>query len=198
MTCIGIQPVPEDGGEVTRLLRRLRTGDQEAAGQVIAAVYGDLRRMAARAMRRERPGHTLQPTALVHEAFLKLAGNARVEWRDRAHFFGVAARLMREILVDSARKRDALKRGSGARITLDDSLLVSQDRLGDIVAMDEVLKRLEALDPRQGRIVELRFFGGLNVEEVAEILEISTPTVKREWQSAKAWLHRELTGGIAP
>ena len=191
-------PVPEDGGEVTRLLRRLRSGDEEAAGKLIAAVYGELRHMAARAMRSERPGHTLQPTALVHEAFLKLAGSAGVEWRDRAHFFGVAARLMREILVDYARKRDAIKRGSGLRITLDDSLLISEDRLGDVVAMDEVLKRLEALDPRQGQIVELRFFGGLSVEEVAEVMQISTPTVKREWQSAKAWLHQELTRRSTP
>ena len=191
-------PVPEDGGEVTRLLRQLRSGDQDAAGKLIAAVYGELRQVAARAMRSERPGHTLQPTALVHEAFLKLAGSAGVEWRDRAHFFGVAARLMREILVDYARKHGAAKRGSGVRITLDDSLLISEDRLGDVVAIDEVVKRLEALDPRQGHIVELRFFGGLSVEEVAEVMQISTPTVKREWQSAKAWLHRELTRGYVP
>ena len=187
--------MPEDGEDVTRLLRQLRLGDQDAAGKLISAVYGELRQMAGRAMRNERPGHTLQPTALVHEAFLKLAGGAGVEWRDRAHFFGVAARLMREILVDYARKRSAAKRGSGARITLDESLLISEDRLGDVIAMDEVVKRLEALDPRQGRIVELRFFGGLSVEEVAEVMQISTPTVKREWQSAKAWLHRELTRG---
>jgi RNA polymerase sigma factor (TIGR02999 family) len=149
-------------------------------------------------MRNERPGHTLQPTALVHEAFLKLAGSADVEWRDRAHFFGVAARLMREILVDYARQKGAAKRGSGVRITLDDSLLIAEDRLADAVAIDEVVQRLEALDPRQGHIVELRFFGGLSVEEVAEVMGISSPTVKREWQSAKAWLHRELTRGSAP
>ena len=189
--------MPEDGAEVTRLLRQLRSGDQDAAAKLVAAVYGDLRQMAGRAMRRERSGHTLQPTALVNEAFLKLAGGAGVEWRDRAHFFGIAARLMREILVDYARKRDAVKRGSGARITLDDSLLISEDRLADVVAMDEVVTRLEALDGRQGQIVELRFFGGLSVEEVAEVMQISTPTVKREWQSAKAWLHQELTRGAA-
>ena len=190
--------MPEDGAEVTRLLRQLRSGDRDAAGKLVAAVYGELRQVAARAMRNERPGHTLQPTALVHEAFLKLAGSAGVEWRDRTHFFGVAARLMREILVDYARQRGAAKRGSGARITLDDSLLISEDRLGDVVAMDEVVRRLESLDARQGQIVELRFFGGLSVEEVAEVMRISTPTVKREWQSAKAWLHRELTRGSAP
>ena len=188
----------DDGGEVTRLLRQLRSGDEDAAGKLISAVYGELRQVAGRAMRGERPGHTLQPTALVHEAFLKLAGGAGVEWRDRAHFFGVAARVMREILVDYARQRGAAKRGNGARITLDDSLLISEDRLGDVVAIDEVVRRLEALDARQGHIVELRFFGGLSVEEVAEVMQISTPTVKREWQSAKAWLHRELTRGSAP
>lgn len=183
---------------MTRLLRQLRSGDRDAAGKLISAVYGELRQVAARAMRNERPGHTLQPTALVHEAFLKLAGSAGVEWRDRAHFFGVAARLMREILVDYARQRNAAKRGNGARITLDDSLLIAADRISDVLAIDEVVKRLEALDPRQGHIVELRFFGGLNVEEVAEVMRISTPTVKREWQSAKAWLHRELSKTGAP
>jgi len=187
-----------DDGDVTRLLRQLRSGDQDAAGKLITAVYAELRQVAARALRNERPGHTLQPTALVHEAFLKLAGSAGVEWRDRAHFFGVAARLMRQILVDYARRRGAAKRGRGTRITLDGSLLVAEDRLADVVAMDEVVNRLESLDPRQGRIVELRFFGGLSVEEVAEVLQISTPTVKREWQSAKAWLHRELTRGSVP
>ena len=183
-----------DDGDVTRLLRQLRSGDQDAAGKLISAVYSELRQVAARAMRHERPGHTLQPTALVHEAFLKLTGSAGVEWRDRAHFFGVAARLMREILVDYARQKGAAKRG-GIRITLDDSLLIAEDRLADALAIDEAVKHLEALDPRQGQIVELRFFGGLSVEEVAEVLKISTPTVKREWQSAKAWLHRELTRG---
>jgi len=185
--------VPEDSGDVTRLLRRLRSGDQEAAEKLLSAVYAELRHVAQRAMRNERPGHTLQPTALVHEAFLKMAGNAGVEWRDRAHFFGVAARLMREILVDYARQRGAAKRGGGARITLDDSLMISEDHLSDVVAIDQILCRLEKLDRRQSQIVELRFFGGLGVEEVAEVMQISTPTVKREWQSAKAWLHRELT-----
>jgi RNA polymerase sigma factor (TIGR02999 family) len=161
----------------------------------MAAVYGELRRVAGRAMRNERPGHTLQPTALVNEAFVRLAGNTGIEWQDRAHFFGVAARLMRQILVDYARKKHAAKRGGAARVTLDDSLLISDDHLGDVMAVDEVLARLETLDARQGRIVELRFFAGLSVEEVAEVMEISTPTVKREWQSAKAWLHRELTTG---
>ena len=187
--------MPEDIGDVTRLLRRARQGEEDATAQLISAVYGELRQMAARAMRNERGGHTLQPTALVNEAFLRMAQGAGVDWRDRAHFFGVAAHVMREVLVDYARKRGAAKRGGGVRVTLDDSLAISEDKLGEIVAVDELLSRLEAMDPRQARIVELRFFAGLNVEETAEALGISTPTVKREWASAKAWLQREMTQG---
>ncbi len=179
-------------GDVTRLLRQIRSGNEDAAAKALAAVYGELREAAARAMRSERLGHTLQPTALVNEAFMRIAGNAGVEWRDRAHFLGVAARLMREILVDYARKHNAAKRG-GLRIPLEDSLLISHDRLEEVVAVDEILDRLEKIDPRQGRIVELRFFGGLNVDEVAEVMSVSTATVKREWALAKAWLHRAMT-----
>jgi RNA polymerase sigma-70 factor, ECF subfamily len=179
--------------DLTQLLRRLRAGDEEAAAQVAAAAYGELRKLAARCLRRERPGHTLQPTALVNEAFLKLAANTRAEWRDRAQFYGVAARLMRRILVDYARKRGASKRGGGHQVTLEENLVLQQEHIEDVLGVDEVLERLEALDPRQGRIVELRFFSGLTVEEIAEVLGISTPTVKREWSSAKAWLHRELS-----
>jgi RNA polymerase sigma-70 factor (ECF subfamily) len=187
--------VPDDTGDVTRLLRELRAGDQDSAAKLITAVYGELRNVAVRSMRRERVGHTLQPTALVHEAFLRLVGGNGVEWRDRAHFFGVAARLMREILVDYARKHGAAKRGGGVKITLDDGLLIAEDRLDTILAMDQAISRLQELDHRQGRIVELRFFAGLSVEEIAEVMEISPPTVKREWRSAKAWLHQELTEG---
>ncbi|HEY6342366.1 MAG TPA: ECF-type sigma factor [Bryobacteraceae bacterium] len=179
--------------DLTQLLRRLRAGDEEAAAQVAAAAYGELRKLAARCLRRERPGHTLQPTALVHEAFLKLAANTRTEWRDRAQFYAVAARLMRRILVDYARRRAAGKRGGGHQVTLEENLVLREERIEDVLGVDEVLERLEALDPRQGRIVELRFFSGLTVEEIAEVLGISTPTVKREWSSAKAWLHRELS-----
>jgi len=154
--------------------------------------------MAHHYLRKERPGHTLQSTALVHEAYLKLERQGAASLQNREHFLAVCAQLMRQILVDYARKRGAAKRGSGARITFDDALLISEDRLSEVVAIDEIVKRLDALDPRQGHIVELRFFGGLSVEEVAEVMQISTPTVKREWQSAKAWLHRELTRGSAP
>jgi RNA polymerase sigma-70 factor, ECF subfamily len=178
---------------LTQLLRRLRAGDDEAAAQVAAAAYGELRKVAARCLRRERPGHTLQPTALVNEAFLKLAANTRAEWRDRAQFYAVAARLMRRILVDYARKRGAFKRRGGHQVALEENLVLREEHLEDVLGVDEVLERLEALDPRQGRIVELRFFSGLTVEEIAEVLGISTPTVKREWSSAKAWLHRELS-----
>ena len=187
----------EEAGEVTRLLRQARAGESEAAARLMAAVYGELRQVAARALRNERGGHTLQATALVHEAFLRMAPGAGIDWRDRAHFFGVAAHVMREILVDYARKRSAAKRDGGARVTLDDSLAIAEDRLGEVMAIDEALERLEALDARQAKIVELRFFAGLNVEETAQALDISAPTVKREWASAKAWLHRELTQGQA-
>jgi RNA polymerase sigma-70 factor, ECF subfamily len=188
----------DDAVEITRLLQGLRSGDRNASGKIMAAIYSELRQVAGRAMRRERPGHTLQPTALVNEAFLRLAGQPGVEWKDRAHFFGAAARLMREILVDYARKRGAEKRGSRVNLTLHDGLLLSADRLEEIVGWDEILGHLEKLDPRQARIVELRFFAGLSVEEVAEVMHISTATVKREWASAKAWLHHELTHRAVP
>ncbi len=185
----------DQAGDLTQLLRRLRSGDEDAAAKVVAAAYGELRKVAARCMRNERAGHTLQPTALVNEAFLRLVGTTGVEWQDRAQFYGVAARLMRQILVDYARKRRAGKRSGGQRVTFEEQFIIHEDRVEDVVAMDEVLERLEAMDARQGRIVELRFFGGLNVEEIADVMRISTPTVKREWSSAKAWLHRELTDG---
>ena len=182
-------------GDVTGLLRQYRAGDEAASARLIAAAYDELHRVARRCMGHERGNHTLQDTALVNEAFLRLTGGAKIEWQDRAHFYGVAARLMRQILVDYSRQRKAAKRGGGHQVSLDDGLVISEDRIEDVVAMDQVLSRLEAMDPRQGRIVELRFFTGLNVEEIAEVMDISTPTVKREWASAKAWLHRELTGG---
>jgi RNA polymerase sigma factor (TIGR02999 family) len=133
----------------------------------------------------------------VNEAFLRLVGTTGVNWQDRAHFYGVAAHLMRQILVDHARKRRASKRDGGARVTFEDFLILREDSIEDVIAVDEVVGRLEALDARQGRIVELRFFAGMSVEEIAEVMCVSTPTVKREWNSAKAWLHRELMGGHA-
>jgi len=181
-------------GEVSRLLQKWRTGDDAASSKLIRLVYTELRRLAARHMRQERPGHTLQATALVHEAYLKLLGQRNVAWDVHAHFIGIASRLMREILVEHARKRQALKRGGLERKTyLEDTMaLASPNQSLDVVVLDTALKRLEKLDPQQCRIVELRFFGGLSVDETAAVLGISPRTVKRDWSVAKVWLHREI------
>jgi len=179
--------------EVTLLLNKLGDGDQNAASQLVPLVYEELRRMASQYLRHERPGHTLQATALVHEAYLKLAGQRDAKWQNRAHFFGVASQLMRRILVDYARAQLRNKRGGKQpRISLDDSLLVSADRTDELLAINEMLARLEAMDLRQGRIVELRYFGGLTIDETAEVLHISSKTVLREWNLAKAWLYGKL------
>ena len=179
--------------EVTLLLNKLGGGDQNAASQLVPLVYEELRRMASQYLRHERPGHTLQATALVHEAYLKLAGQRDAKWQNRAHFFGVASQLMRRILVDYARAQLRNKRGGKQpRISLDDSLLVSADRTDELLAINEMLARLEAMDLRQGRIVELRYFGGLTIDETAEVLHISSKTVLREWNLAKAWLYGKL------
>jgi len=180
--------------QVTQLLVQLGSGNRAAVDELTPLVYKELKRIAGGQLRNERPGHTLQATALVHEAYLKLVDQRDVSWQNRAHFFGVAAQVMRRILMDYARGRIRDKRGGGLnRTTLDEALVVSADRASDLVAIDEALSRLEALDARQAKIVELRFFGGLSVEETAEAMGISTPTVKREWAMAKAWLYRELS-----
>jgi len=171
-----------------------------AGEQLIAAVYAELHRQAGRAMRHEADDHTLQTTALVHEAYIRLVDQRRVEWRNRAHFFGVAAQLMRRILVDHARRRHAGKRGSGQRhVSLDDVDVAPEASTApgglDVLALDELLDRLTAMDESQARIVELRYFGGLSIEETAEVMEISPATVKREWTIARAWLRRELEPG---
>ncbi len=186
--------MPEAGGDVTRLLGQLRAGNQDVAGELVPLIYDELRRIAGAQMRRERPGHTLQATAVVHEAYMRLVGDQEIQWQNRAHFFAIAAKTMRRVLLDYARQRHAGRRGGeGARkVDLDAELLIGNDRLEDVVAMDEVLGRLSEMDPEQGRIVELRFFAGLNVEETAEVMGISPRTVKREWRLAKAWLDREL------
>lgn len=180
-------------GEVTRLLRNLQNGDAHAQAQLIPLVYEELRRMAARHMRGERPGHTLQATALVHEAFLKLT-EQNAGWQNKAHFFGVASQVMRHILIDHARGRVRAKRGGEGqrRIFLDEGLLLSDALSEELLALDDALDRLARLDPRQARIVELRFFGGLSVEEAAEVAGVSPKTVKRDWSLAKAWLYQEL------
>jgi len=186
--------MPGPGGEVTLLLAQLRAGNQDAANQLVPLVYQELRRVAGAYMQHERPDHTLQPTALVHEVYLRLTGAESGQWQNRAHFFAIAAHTMRQILVDYARRRTAGKRGgAGARkIDLDAELLMAADTLENAVAIDEVLGRLAAIDPRQGRLIELRFFAGLSVEEAAEVMGVSAITIKREWRLAKAWLHREL------
>jgi RNA polymerase sigma factor (TIGR02999 family) len=180
--------------EVTQLLVAWSAGDEAALEKLTPLVYQELRRLAKRYMARENPGHTLQPTALVNEAYLRLIEQKHVQWRNRAHFFGISAQLMRRILVDMARARQYGKRGGKARkVSLDEALVVSKERGEDLVALDDALESLAAIDPRKSRVVELRFFGGLSVEETAEVLQVSPVTVMRDWKMAKVWLHRELS-----
>jgi RNA polymerase sigma factor (TIGR02999 family) len=182
-------------GEITRILAALQGGDPEAFGAVFPLVYDELRRMARHRMRGERPGHTLSPTALVHEAYLKLAGLERIEWRNRAQFFALAAQAMRQVLVDHALKRKAQKRGGGqVHVTLD-GVHGHTPPVEEILALDEVLKRLEFLHERRARVVVCRFFAGMEVEETAAALGVSEATVKRDWSVARAWLNRELAQG---
>jgi RNA polymerase sigma factor (TIGR02999 family) len=177
---------------VTQLLLEWRQGDQQALDQLMPLVYDELRQLASRQLRRERPGHTLQTTALVHEAYLRLI-DQNVSWQNRTHFFGIAAQMMRRILVDHARHHHYAKRGGGApKLSLDEALDLPAERAAELVALDEALTSLATLYPRQSQIVELRYFGGLTIEETAEVLGIGTTTVIREWSLAKAWLYREL------
>ncbi len=183
-------------GEIDALLARARGGDDEAVGGLMPLVYDELRRIAARYMRREWRGVTLQPTALVHEVYMRLLRDRARDWRTRAHFVAIAATAMRQILVERARARGAAKRGGrGARVTVDSSALAARAPAVDLEAIDEALARLARFDARQARVVELRFFGGLTVEEAAEVLGLSPATVKREWSVARAWLRRELERG---
>ncbi len=189
-------PDPAASADVTVLLAQLVDGDQQAASRLVPLVYSELRQMAARYMRRERVDHTLQTTALVHEAYLKLVDQTSAGWQNRAHFFAVAAQVMRHILIDHARGHLREKRGGGQPvIQLDEGLVFSPEQSSELLEVDTALHRLTALDPRQGKIVELRFFGGLTVEETAAVLGISPKTVKRDWSVAKAWLHGELKQG---
>ena len=178
---------------ITQLLVDWGNGDQAALERLMPLVYAELRRLATNYLRRERTGHTLQPTALVNEAYLKLVGQKNAKWQNRAHFFAISAQLMRRILVDYARSRNYLKRGGGMpKVSLSEAAGVSVERAADFVALDDALESLAAIDPRKSRIVELRFFGGLSVEETAEVLDVSPRTIKRDWSLAQAWLHREL------
>jgi RNA polymerase sigma factor (TIGR02999 family) len=181
---------------LTQLLVNWNNGDPSALSQLLPLVNDELRRIARRYLRRENPGHTLQPTALVNEAYLRLIDQRQVQWQNRAHFFGLAAQLMRRILVDHARRHAYAKRGGGAlQVSFDEGMAVTEAKAAELLAVNEALEKLIKLDARKGRIVELRFFGGLNLDETAEVLGISSPTVQREWRAAKAWLHRLLTEG---
>ena len=180
--------------DVTQLLQQWSSGQEQALDRLLPQIHDELRKLAASYLRRERPDHTLQPTALVNEAFLKLVDQRTAKWQNRAHFFGIAAQAMRRILVDHARAHAASKRGGAARkVPFDDAKLIGRGVDVDLLALDEALTRLAALDPQQSRIVELRFFGGLTMEESAEVMHISPATVGREWRMAKAWLSAELS-----
>lgn len=182
---------------ITQLLIEWNEGRREALEDLLPLVYGELRRLAARRLRRERGDHTLQPTALVHEAYVRLVDQRRVRWQNRAHFYGIAAQIMRRILVDRARARGAGKRGAGwQRVTLVDDKTPAVSADIEVLALDEALRRLAAFDPQQERIVELRYFGGLTIDEAAEVIGISTATVKREWAIAKAWLRAQLSNQL--
>ena len=179
--------------EVTQLLHQISGGDSSAVERLVPLIYAELRQIAGRAMRHERSDHTLQPTALVHEAFLRLVGKPDLSWESKAHFLNIAAQAMRRVLLMHARERGAAKRGGGAeRVTLDDQLVGSAERGIDLIGLDESLERLAAIFPRKARVVELRFFAGLSLEETGKVVGISLATVKREWDFARAWIRRDL------
>ena len=183
-------------GAVSRLLQAWGRGDLQARDDLMPVVYRELRRRAGGYLRRERQDHTLQPTALVHEAYVRLVGQERVAWQNRAHFFAIASQMMRRILVDHAREHEAAKRpGAGVKVMLDDRIGAAQPRACEFIALDQALVELTRIDPRQGQIVELRYFGGLSEQDVGEVLSISRATVTREWQTARAWLYRRMTTG---
>ena len=183
---------------VSALLVRWKEGDQQALQALMPVVYDELRRVAHRYLRNERSDHTLRSTELVHEAYLRLVDQQPSELENRAHFFAVAARLMREILVDYARSRRAIKRGYGCKVTLDEAVALPQKRDLDLLVLDDALNELCRLDPQQARIVELRFFGGLSIDETSGVLKVSSATVKRDWATARAWLFREMNRSGAP
>lgn len=180
--------------EITQMLLELTDCNEEVVNQILPHIYDELRRLASSYLRRERSNHTLQPTALVHEAYMKLIDQSRVKWQNRAHFFGIAAQVMRRILMDHARKHTAEKRGGDAELLPieEEILIVSHDKSAELIALDDALQQLAEMDERKARIVELRYFGGLSIEETAEVLRVSVPTVNREWRMAKAWLYSEI------
>jgi len=185
--------MPAFSAEITQILLNWKKGDEAAFEELIPLVYPELKRLARSHMRRENPGHTLQTSALINEAYLRLVDQQNVQWQDRGHFFAVSARIMRHILTDHARGHSRNKRGAGApHVPLDEAEALAQERAAEIIALDEALKTLAAVDARKSQLVELRFFGGLTVEETAEVMGLSPITIKREWRSAKAWLHTEV------
>lgn len=190
---MGKEPGIAESGEISALLRAWTGGDKAALDRLTPIVYNELRRIARRHLRSERAGHTLETTALVNEAYLRLVDCERMRWQDRAHFFAVSAQVMRRILVDHARRRNLKRGGAAPRISLEEAARVSPRPDADLVALDDAMQAFERLDPRKARVVELRFFGGLSVEEMAEVLQVSNVTVMRDWNSAKAWLRREIT-----
>jgi RNA polymerase sigma factor (TIGR02999 family) len=180
--------------EITQMLIELTGGNQDVVNQILPHIYDELRRLAGSYLRRERADHTLQPTALVHEAYMKLIDQKQVHWQNRAHFFGIAAQVMRRILMDHARKHTAEKRGGDAdKLPLEEEILVvSHEKSADLIALDDALQTLAEFDEQKAKIVELRYFGGLSIEETAEVMGVSVPTINRQWRMAKAWLHAEL------
>jgi RNA polymerase sigma-70 factor (ECF subfamily) len=187
--------MPPGRHQVTTLLKEWSDGDETALEQLMPLVYDELHRLAHQHMRREKRGNVLQTSALINEAYLRLVDEPRVHWQNRAHFFGIAARLMRRILVDEARKRNSAKRGGGAiQVSLNEVTSVAQEQAANVVALDDALRSLEAIDSRQSEIVELRFFGGLSIEETAGVLKVSPGTVMRDWTFARAWLRNEMNG----
>jgi RNA polymerase sigma-70 factor (ECF subfamily) len=189
------QPGEPAAENISTLLRAWSDGDQSALERLTPVVYDELHRLARRYMRGERSGHILQTTALVNEAYMRLVDYERMQWQNRAHFFAVSAQLMRRILVEHARRHN-VKRGGGVQhVSLDEAALVDSDQDADLVALDDAMNGLARIDPRKVQVVEMRFFGGLSVEETAEVLKVSPVTVKRDWRAARAWLYRELTGG---
>jgi len=188
---------PSSGGPVSQLLEKWRSGDSEALNALVPLVYADLRRLAHRHLQRQRPDHTLQSTALVHEAYLRLAKHEKMRFENRTHFFAVLARIMRQILVDYARSQHAAKRDAGIKLILDEAIAPSPLRQVSVVLLDDALQGLSRLDSRQGQIVELRFFGGLSLEETALVLGVSPATVKREWMTARLWLKKQMAQGYS-
>jgi RNA polymerase sigma-70 factor (ECF subfamily) len=190
-----LSDMPNTQHDLTQMLIKLTEGNTEVVNEILPVIYDELRSLAGNYLRRERENHTLQPTALVHEAYLKLIDQKNVQWQNRAHFFGIAANIMRRILVDHARKHTAEKRGgAGENLPLEDELLiVSEGKSAELLALDEALENLAKIDPQKSKIVELRYFGGLSVEETAEVLGVSEITVKRHWRMAKAWLYGQIS-----